>query len=170
MNTRKLFIHTLVYFTEIIMMTSLIRWLVEGDLRTSNMPELLKEVVFAYTAYQLLLLMTFKLKDSVNVDGLSAVKNQFDRLQIYAEFKMKVPEDVIIEIKERLIDNAANTLNKYQRVLLNLFLEQTQRYNKEEITSEVYRFMLKQESRAIDAEIKTLGYHWMNCIALRLLK
>jgi hypothetical protein len=170
MGTYKLFIHTALYFLEIIMATSLIRWLIEGNISSTTTLEFLKETVFAFTLYQLLLLVVFKLKDSIETDALNTIKSVIDKFQVYAEFKMKIPVTLLNEMREKYIDNRKVVLNtKYREILNNLILL-TDKYNRDDMSIESFRFILKQESLRLDLGIKITGYYWINSVLLRILK
>lgn len=57
-----------------------------------NYLEALRNDVFYYTLYQLLLLITFKLNDAAETDALTAIKSIIDKFQVFAEFHRKIPQ------------------------------------------------------------------------------
>lgn len=167
----KLFTHVLIYFFEIsIVTTSLVYLFADLDYARSNVLSIIKEYVFSYTVYQLLLISVFKLYDSLHIDALSAMRKQIDRIQLYAEYNKKVPEDLLIKIKSEYIDNRKTVLNTGQRNFLLNVMELTKRYNTDVITKDEFRFIMKQESLALDHSQKVYNFHWMNSILLRMFK
>ncbi|MBR8644254.1 hypothetical protein KEH51_05220 [[Brevibacterium] frigoritolerans] len=91
--------HTFVYLLEVLIVTKVITYFIGT---TGNQPlfTTFKDYVFAYTLYQLFLLITFKLSDSLVVDGYTSIKTLLDRLQLYGEFDEKVPEELTDKIKK----------------------------------------------------------------------
>lgn len=129
-----------------------------------------KEYVFAYTLYQLILLSVFKLKDSIEIDALTAMKYHTDKFQTYVEFSNKIPKEEIELINIKLAQNQKMTLNTKHREYLRNLIQIAKNYNNDLIEKNELRLRLKQESINLDLILKQYGYHWMNSILLRVIK
>ncbi|UAL53504.1 hypothetical protein [Metabacillus dongyingensis] len=164
--------HILLYLIEILTVTTIITWLLSGSETTGGDSTLLavfRNFVFSYTLYQLVLLVTFKLMDSIDTDALTITKNINDKIQLYAEFKKKFPEEDIVKAKAYIHDSGVSFNNKQREYLLNL-LNMVQLYNKNEISQEDFRLHLKIQSVELDTQLKMYGYGWMNSVLLRFIK
>ncbi|WP_231398823.1 hypothetical protein [Bacillus sp. 95MFCvi2.1] len=157
---------------EIITATTIITYFIEKfEAISTNLSLLavLRNYVFSYTIYQLFLLITFKLKDSLDVDAYTAIKNLIDKYQIFAEFDKKIPDEDLKEVNEK-VNNSRMVFNKEQRIYTQKILTMVEAYNSGKIDVKDFRFALKQESREIDIQTKIISYGWMNSILLRMLK
>ena len=159
--------HILVYIIEVLFVTKLITNFIGTN--NDTLLNVFKDYVFAYTLYQLFLLVTFKLKDSLDIDAFTAIKTIIDRIQLYGEYDKKVPEELIKSITE---DGQAhgNVFNENQRNELMKIGQLAGFYNKGKISKEEFRFILKDNSLRLDKELKIYSYGWMNSILLRLFK
>lgn len=164
--------HSLLYLLEILIVTSFIVnflfqkvdfFIFEGFLQL----EILRDYVFAYTLYQLFLLMTFKLKDSIDVDANTAVKIMVDKLQLYGEFDKDVPSDVLDGYNEAI---KTVFFNEDQQKLTETIHHLASGYNDKTISKEDYRMALKSISLDLDMSIKISSYGWMQSILLRIFK
>ncbi|UKS27355.1 hypothetical protein LOZ80_39000 [Paenibacillus sp. HWE-109] len=167
--------HLFLYFLEMVIATTTttIRTFLEGSgalLYNSVLINILKDYVFAYTLYQLVLIAAFKLKDSIEIDALTSLKNESDRFQIYAEFKNKIPQAAIDKMKNYLTENPKVMLKNEHRVLFEHLTIAARSYNSDDILPEEFRMRMKQFSREMDHQIKVLGFTWMNSILLRIMK
>ncbi|MEC0211367.1 hypothetical protein P4H70_20720 [Paenibacillus ehimensis] len=162
--------HVIIYFIEILFFTSLIRYIIEGKIGISVLIQDAREYVFAFTLYQLILIGVFKIKDSIEIDALNALKNQYDKYQLYAEFKQPIPQSSIDELRAKLINNPKVILkNKYRTQLENL-AHYCEMYNENKVDPNLFRLHLKQEARECDSLQKIYAFHWMNSLFLRGLK
>ncbi|MGH1144281.1 hypothetical protein [Bacillus pseudomycoides] len=164
--------HVLLYLIEIITATTIITYFIEKfEAISTNLSLLavLRNYVFSYTIYQLFLLITFKLKDSLDVDAYTAIKNLIDKYQIFAEFDKKIPDEDLKEVNEK-VNNSRMVFNKEQRIYTQKILTMVEAYNSGKIDVKDFRFALKQESREIDIQTKIISYGWMNSILLRIFK
>ena len=164
--------HVLLYMIEIISVTTFLNFIIkkyEIVSIDSSLLNTLKNYVFAYTVYQLLLLVTFKLKDSLNGDAYTSMKNEIDRCQIWAEFGKKIPDEYI-EKFGKIISTPGVAYNKKQRDYFNKILRVIEKYNSNEIIVTDFRCYLKQQSIQFDYEIKLINFSWMNSILLRFTK
>ena len=159
--------HILLYLFEIVSVTTLLTWLITDN--TSSFLILLRNYVFSYTLYQLILLVTFKLIDSLNTDAWTSIKKLNDQAQVFAEFKRKFPEDKYNESR-KIVTDTKISFNAEQRLYLQSLLDMIHAFNNEEIDIETYRCYLKLQSIELDNELKMLNYGWMNSILLRLFK
>ncbi|MDF9763725.1 hypothetical protein OKW24_005636 [Peribacillus simplex] len=161
--------HTILYLFEILVVTFLInKWFLDIGEDLSSI-DTLKNYVFAYTIYQLFLLITFKLKDSLDIDAYTSLKYLIDMYQLYGEFNEKIPENLIAKVKDGANDLGivynAKVL-KEVKTLENLARD----YNSDKISTEMFRFYLKQRSINIDLGTKTVSYAWMNSVLIRWVK
>lgn len=168
----KLFLHTALYLFEIILVTFIfnevfIKYALINP--PSNYFEALRNYMFYFSVYQLLLIVTFKLFDSAKIDALNAIKKFVDQSQVLAEFKEKVPEDQINKF-HYMLNSKKVTMNRKLREYGNKILNLILIYNNEEIASDKFRCKLKLESLEIDLMIKEFGYSWINSILLRIFK
>lgn len=164
--------HVLLYLIEIITVTTIFNYYMgkyEGVSNNSSLINTLKNYVFGYTVYQLILLVTFKLKDSLDIDAYTSMKNEIDRCQLWAEFKKKVPDEYI-EKTSGIVNRKDVVYTKEQRDVLNEKLGMARLYNKEEISVEDFRLYLKQQSMQMDLSAKIIGFGWMNSVLLRWFK
>ncbi|MEK4509481.1 hypothetical protein [Paenibacillus sp. FSL K6-2524] len=167
----KLTRHVLLYFFEMFLVTTLIVWGINGVISFKvGLLEILRQYVFAYTLYQLILLTIFKIKGSLEVDALTSIKNEVDRFQVFAEFKKQIPNERLVKIRDLLIENKKTVFNNKHRTFLENLLDLVDRYNDKIITNDEFRFILKQESRELEFTTKVVNFYWMNSIFLRLLK
>lgn len=170
-ETLELATNSLLYLLEILIVTSIIvsflfhtaSFFAVGDLLQLVV---LRDYVFAYTLYQLLLLITFKLKDSIDIDANNALKNMVDKLQLFGEFDRDIPSDVLDGY-----NGAIKTVffNEDQHKLIETINHLASEYNKT-ISKEEYRMALKSISLDLDMSIKISSYGWMQSILLRILK
>lgn len=168
----KLFLHTALYLFEIILVTFIFNEVfIKYALITppSNYFEALRNYMFYFSVYQLLLIVTFKLFDSAKIDTLNAIKKFVDQSQVLAEFKEKVPENQIDKFRYMLNSKQVTMdrkLRAYGDNILNLILM----YNNQKIAIDKFRCALKLESLEIDLMVKEFGYSWINSILLRIFK
>ncbi|MEC1155656.1 hypothetical protein [Cytobacillus horneckiae] len=162
--------HILVFIFEIITITTIINLLISGSSNeTDSFLNILRNHIFAYTLYQLLLFVFFKLKDSLYQDGLAAVKNVSDKIQIHAEFEEQVPLELIDKFREYYDKNNV-TLPKKHKQIINVILDNAILYNNKEINTQNLRFNLKLISQEMEHESKIFSFSWMNSILLRIAK
>lgn len=159
--------HVLLYSVEILIVTKVIIYFIGSN--SDQLLLTLKDYVFAFTLYQLLLLVTFKLKDSLDVDAYSLIKAFLDRLQLYAEFDKKIPDDAI-NVSRFEANNTANVFTKKQRKEIISIVDLAEKYNKKSITREEFRFTLKESSILLEKDLKIYGFGWMNSVLLRIFK
>ncbi|WDM23498.1 hypothetical protein [Paenibacillus polymyxa] len=170
-SQHKLFKHLGIYFIEIIFATSLIVWLIEGTIiNKRDFSEILRQYVFAYTLYQIILVAAFKFKDSTEIDALTSIKDIVDKFQLYAEFDMKIPEFEIKKIQLALVNNPKVSMKNNHRELVRDIVTNTVSYNESELNKDTFRFSMKQTSREIDTLLKIYSFHWMNSVLLRFSK
>lgn len=161
--------HTVLYLFEILVVTFLInKWFLGVGEDLSSI-DTLKNYVFAYTVYQLFLLITFKLKDSLDIDAYTSLKYLIDMYQLYGEFDEKVPENLIAKVKDGANDLGI-VYNAKARKEVKRLEELVQDYNSDKISTKMFRFYLKQRSIHIDLEAKTASYAWMNSVLIRWVK
>ncbi|OMD81169.1 MULTISPECIES: hypothetical protein [Paenibacillus] len=172
MKSKKQFIiHIVVYFIEIVLFTSLIIWIIEGlNFNNRSFIDIIKQYVFAYTLYQLIIIAIFKFKDSVEIDALTSIKSLIDKFQIYAEFNIEIPESNIEDVRVKLLENDKVTMKNEHKVLVGEIIKQVEKYKKGDIGRDYFRFIMKQESREVETKLKIFSFHWMNSIFLRVLK
>ena len=164
--------HVLIYLIEIISVTTFLNFLIEkyGILDSSGSRlDILRNYVFTYTVYQLVLLVTFKLKDSLDIDAYTSIKNEIDRCQLWAEFDEKIPIEYIHEING-ILDKPGVVYNRKQREYLFNLVRMFQKYNNDKIGAKEFRLYLKQESLQVDYAIKIKSFGWMNSLLLRAIK
>lgn len=159
--------HILLYLIEILTVTKIIIYFIGTNSET--LLSIFRDYIFAYTIYQLLLLVTFKLKDSLDIDAFTSIKTLIDRLQLYGEFNEKIPTALISTIKEEG-QKSGNVFNKKQRNELTQIASLAEQYNSGKISREKFRFILKEKSLQVDIELKIYSYGWMNSILLRMFK
>lgn len=136
----------------------------------SNYLEALRNYVFYYTLYQLILTVTFKLYDAAETDALTAIKSTLDKLQVFFEFKKKsLILQEIQEIQEN-IDSTEITFSNKHRLILQELIQNLQSYNSGLILEEDIRLYLKSQSLKIDLQLKAISFSWMNSILLRIGK
>lgn len=135
----------------------------------SNYLESLRNYVFYYTLYQIILMVTFKLYDAAETDALTAIKSTLDKFQVFAEFHKKFPQVDLIRLQET-IDSSKITFSKKHRQELDELILYLQNYNEGLISKDDIRAYLKIKSINIDLQIKTISYSWMNSILLRISK
>lgn len=168
----KLWIHTILYCLEIVLATSLINSIFinfELFIPPSNYLEALRNYVFYYTLYQLLLMVTFKLYDAAETDALTALKSVIDKFQVFAEFDREIPQVDLAQLQETIYSSKITFAKRHRDQLIEL-LEYLENYNNELISKNDIRGFLKVQSLNIDLKIKTIGYSWMNSILLRIFK
>lgn len=172
-RTEKLEIGTnsLVYLLEIQLVTSIIVNLLfnhDTFLSFENLFQLvvLRDYVFAYTLYQLILLVSFKIKDSIDIDANNALKSIVDRFQLFGEFDKEVPTDVVERYRREMNEVFFN--DEQQELIEKIFILVSD-YNKTRQKDE-YRLALKSISIDIDMQIKISNYGWMQSVFLRILK
>lgn len=161
--------HTVLYLFEILVVTFLINKWVLGVGEDLSSIDTLKNYVFAYTVYQLFLLITFKLKDSLDIDAYTSLKYLIDMYQLYGEFDEKVPENLIAKVKDGANDLGI-VYNAKARKEVKRLEELVQDYNSDKISTKMFRFYLKQRSIHIDLEAKIASYAWMNSVLIRWVK
>ena len=168
----KLCIHTTIYCFEIMLVTYLMNIAcINFELFSppSNYLESLRNYVFYYTLYQIILMVTFKLYDAAETDALTAIKSTLDKFQVFAEFHKKFPQVDLIRLQET-IDSSKITFSKKHRQELDELILYLQNYNEGLISKDDIRAYLKIKSINIDLQIKTISYSWMNSILLRISK
>lgn len=168
----KLCIHTILYCLEIILVTCFINSIfINFELFNppSNYLEALRNYVFYYTLYQLLLMVTFKLYDAAETDALTAIKSAIDKFQVFAEFDRKISKVDLAQLQETIYSSKITFAKRHRDQLIEL-LEYLENYNNELISKEDIRGYLKIQSLNIDLKIKTISYSWMNSILLRVIK
>lgn len=169
---KKYLSHIVYYVFEIVLVTTLIVKLFNfGQPQSDDVTVLasFKDYVFAYTIYQLSLLVTFKLKDSLVVDYYTSVKYLVDSVQLYAEFDLKIPDEDIEMLSEVFFDKTVS-LDDSERMKCEQIIKFMNDYNEQSITKEYFRYCMKQMSLDIDMKLKMLSYAWMNSLLLRWLK
>lgn len=120
------------YFIEIVLFTSLIIWIIEGlNFNNRSFIDIIKQYVFAYTLYQLIIIAIFKFKDSVEIDALTSIKSLIDKFQIYAEFNIEIPESNIEDVRVKLLENDKVTMKNEHKVLVGEIIKQVEKYKKE---------------------------------------
>jgi hypothetical protein len=169
-NSGQVLTHVLLYLLEITIVTSSINYFIEGYQTDTDTPmNILRNHLFAYTIYQLLLFVFFKLKDSTEIDSLATVKNLSDMYQIYAEFNKPIPPEIIEKYQNSLSSNKV-TMSKKHREYIDYINILADSYNRSILDGSELRMELKQISRNADFETKILNYSWMNSILLRSFK
>jgi len=164
----KLTRHIIIYFIEMIIVTTMIVFIFgDIDYSKSSLLAILKEYVFAFTFYQLVLISVFKLKDSLILDGLTFVKNVADQLQLFAEFNKKVPESVMQDIQKT--QEKAVMKEEHRKCIMNL-ITLAENYNNDTIDREHFRLKMKQSASDVDFRMKLYSFHWMNSALLRIGK
>lgn len=164
--------HVLLYLIEIITVTTIFNFYMEkyeGVSNNSTLLNTLKNYVFGYTVYQLILLVTFKLKDSLDIDAYTSIKNEIDRCQLWAEFKKDVPSEYI-EMMSDIVNKKGLVYTKEQRDYINEMLDKARLYNDKKLKVEDFRLYLKQQSMKMDLSAKIIGFGWMNSVLLRWFK
>jgi len=168
----KIILHTTLYLFEIILITYLMNiTFLEFELFNppSTYLEALRNYMFYFSIYQFVLMVTFKLFDSTEVDALNAIKKHIDQSQVFAEFNKQIPN----HHKEKLlylINSKKVTLNKKHRDFSQKVLELIENYNQGNLHKDEFRCILKLESLELDLYIKTFGYNWINSVLLRIFK
>ncbi|AMQ05233.1 hypothetical protein MKY15_11730 [Sporosarcina sp. FSL K6-1540] len=168
----KMVLHITLYLFEIILVTYLMNiTFLELDLFNppSNYFEALRNYMFFFSIYQLVLIVTFKLLDSTEVDALNTIKKHIDQSQVFAEFNKEIPdnhkESLLYLIKSKKV-----TLNNKYRNFSRRILDLIDGYNKGDLPKDEFRCILKLESLELDLHVKTLGYGWSNSVLLRISK
>jgi hypothetical protein len=105
----------------------------------SNYLESLRNYVFYFTLYQILLMITFKLYET---DALSAIKSTIDKFHVFVEFNRKFPQEDLIQLQET-IDSTNITFSKKHRQELKELIQYLQCYNVELISKDDIRAYLK---------------------------
>lgn len=168
----KLCIHTIMYCFEIVLVTYLINIAcinLKLFIPPNNYLESLRNYVFYYTLYQLLLMVSFKLYDVAETDALTAIKSTIDKFQVFAEFHRKIPQIDLMHLQETT-NSAKITFSKKHRKELYELIQYLQSYNDDLISKDDIRAYLKIKSINIDLQLKTISYSWMNSILLRIFK
>lgn len=168
----KLCIHSIIYCFEIVLVTYLMNIAcINFELFSppSNYLESLRNYVFYYTLYQLLLMVTFKLYDAAETDALTAIKSTIDKFQVFAEFQRKIPQLDLISLQETKVSTKI-TFSKKHRQELEELIHNLQSYNANLVSKDDIRAYLKIQSLNIDLELKTISYNWMNSFLLRIFK
>jgi hypothetical protein len=166
----QIFTHILLYLFEITIVTSLINYLIMGYQSNTDTPlNILRNHIFAYTLYQLLLFVFFKLKDSTEADSLATIKNLADMYQVYAEFDKPIPDEDIDKSKKEFNSPRVTLSNKHRDIInyVNLLAEN---YNSDKLDTKEFRMQLKQISRDADFQAKMFNLSWMNSLLLRMFK
>ncbi|CAM4124695.1 hypothetical protein SAEN111111_10135 [Saccharibacillus endophyticus] len=157
--------HYLLYFFEIVASSMLINYVIGGFKEESTLV-LLKDFIFSYTVYQLILLTFFKIKDSTDTDTLNAMKVYLDTLLLYLEFDK--------ENHPQLIESAklaqGSCRNKKHVRLWAQIIESQEAYAKKILKDEDYKFYLKNIILKVENENKTINFFWMNSLLLRIFK
>ncbi|MGD6876144.1 hypothetical protein [Bacillus sp. OG2] len=164
--------HVLLYLIEILTVTTIFNYFIgryEGTVNNATLLNTLKNYVFGYTVYQLFLLVTFKLKDSLDIDSFNSIKGEIDRMQLFAEFKRELPYNYIEGLSEK-VNSTALVYNEEQRSHFNKIIDMARLYDKGDATAEEFRFYLKYQSLQLDLSTKIISYGWMNSVLLRWFK
>ncbi|MBL4978794.1 hypothetical protein [Bacillus halotolerans] len=139
---------------------------------TSNQGDLFnafRDFVFAYTVYQLFLLVTFKLVDSLKDDGFNSIKGIISTVELYKGLNMAIPISYLDKWFEKK-ENPMYTLTKQQREIINTLVKYAHAYNRGIVTKDQLTLKLKLLSIFVENELNCLKFGWMNSILLRIFK
>ncbi|MFT0803260.1 hypothetical protein VSK91_19665 [Bacillus swezeyi] len=162
-------VSTVLYLIEAVCATTGLIYLFGVSDEQLNFFEIFRNYVFCFAVYNGLLYFTLRMHDSLVIDSFSTMKTKIEIYIIHAEFKRKIPEDLLKRDIEEVL-NVGISFTKRNRVELQQIVEMCHLYNEGKIDADELKFWLKQKITMIDHEIKLYGFTWMNSILLRIFR